>query len=282
LRCYNLSTYLINITSCISGNCSNDSTCDSCNPNFFGTKCNEKCSCLNGNCSEGINGTGLCFSCHPNYFGTICNEKCSCDEDCFDGIIGDGTCSNCSTNNLECNFTNTLSDHTITINFTDIQYYIGLLNFESSNITLKSAKIIILSNFTLNNSVIDMDINSSIIVNKCLSLTNSTLLINLDAEHKNINKSLITFDPSCSNTSNLTHSFYNSSTNSCPNLNVDSNSISVLYLICNNNKNGGGNSITWIIILVVVGSVVLLAIVVIIIVFGVPSIRTKLLSKMKK
>jgi len=206
LRCYNLSTYLINLTSCIN------------------------CDCVNGNC---LNDSTTCSYCFPDFFGTRCNERCSCsDGDCFDGINGDGTCLNCST---ECNYLSDLSNNSITIDFTDIEYYIGSLNFESSNLTLKSTIFIILSNFSLINSTMNIDFNSSININKCLYLTNSILLINLDREHNN-NKTIMMFNSSCSNTSNLKYSFYNTSIDSCPTLNIESNSISVLFVICNNNE----------------------------------------------
>jgi len=147
------------------------------------------------------------------------------------------------------------SNNSITIDFTDIEFYIGSITFDSSNLTLKSTKFIILSNFFLNNSIINIDSNSSITVNQCLYLTNSTLLINLDGEHNN-NKTIISFKSSCSNTSNLKYSFYNYSTDFCPSLDVESNSLSVLFVNCNNNKKGVDNSITWI-ILAVLGSFIL-------------------------
>jgi len=159
LRCYNLSTYLINQTSC--------------------------CDCTNGYC---LNDTSTCNLCYPNFFGIGCNEKCSCYDDCFEGINGDGTCFNCSITNGECNYVSYISNNSITIDYTDADYYIGSLNYDSSNLTLKSTKFIILSNFSLNNSVINMDLNSSITINKCLYLTNSTLLINLEGEHNNSKK----------------------------------------------------------------------------------------------
>jgi len=205
-------------------------------------------------------------------------KKCSCYDDCFDGINGDGTCFNCSKTNGECNYLSYLSNNSITIDYTDEEYYIGSLNFDSSNLTLKSTKFIILSNFSLNNSVVNIDLNSSIVVNRCLYITNSTLLINLDGEH--INKTLITFDPSCSNTSNLKYSFYNTTIDFCPNLDIESNSISVLFLNCNEKK---GDNSTWIIILaVVVGSVIVIVVTFLLVVFLVPGIRNKILPYERK
>jgi len=230
LKCYNLSTYLINHTHC------------------------NNCDCVNGNCLNDT--TPTCNICFPNFFGTGCNEKCSCDDDCFDGINGNGTCFNCSTKNLNCNYISDVSNYSVTIDYTDTEYFIGSLNVGSSNLTLKSTQLIILSNFFLNNSIINIDSNSSIIINKCLYLTNSTLLINLDGEH-NSNKTLITFDSSCSKTSSLKYSFYNYATDICPNLVVESSSISVLFVNCNYSKGEENSTTTWIIILLamILGSV---------------------------
>jgi len=119
--------------------------------------------------------------------------------------------------------------------------------------------------------MVNLDLNSSIIINKCLYLTNSTLKINLDGEHNN--KTIITFDPSCSNTSNLKYSFYNTPTDFCPSLDVESKSISVLFSNCNKKED---NSTTWIIILaVVLGSIIVIVISFLLVVFLVPSIKDK-------
>jgi len=93
----------------------------------------------------------------------------------------------------------------------------------------------------------------------------------LNGEHNN--KTIITFDPSCSNTSNLKYSFYNTPTDFCANLDVESKSISVLFVNCNDKKED--NSI-WIIILVVVlGSIIVIVIGLLLVVLLVPSIKKK-------
>jgi len=228
LRCNNLSTYVTSYTSCIN------------------------CGCANGYC---LNNTSTCTSCYPNFFGIEC-QACSCDDDdCYDGINGNGTCLNCSNTNESCNYISVLSDNSTTVNFRHETIYIGTLNLISSNLTLVSTKLIILSNFTLNDTVVSLDFGSSIIVNKCLFLTDSTLHINLEGD-KNSKSTLITFDPSCSKISNLKHSFYNTTSDSCPNLTVLSNSISVLLSNCNGNNsdNNSDNYSIWIILVVVFGS----------------------------
>jgi len=99
-------------------------------------------------------------------------------------------------------------------------------------------------------------------------------MINLEGENNNNDKTLITFDPSCSNTSNLKYSFYNISTGFCPNLNVESSSISVLFSNCNDKK-GEDNSTTWIILAVVLGSIIVIVVTILLIVFLVPDIKNK-------
>jgi len=127
----------------------------------------------------------------------------------------------------------------------------------------------------------NIDLNSSIIINKCFYLTNSTLLINLEGKH--YNKTIISFDPSCSNTSNFNYSFYNTPTDFCPSLEVESNSISILFVNCNEMKKGEDNSTTWVIILIVVlGSVIVIAVSFLLVVFLVPSIKNKVFPNSDK
>jgi len=66
---------------CINGTCSDGlqgtGECNSCNLNYYGVNCDVLCQCYSGNCSSGINGTGQC-NCTPDYEGKFCNESCPC------------------------------------------------------------------------------------------------------------------------------------------------------------------------------------------------------------
>ena len=60
-KCY----YCVGTCSCSSNRWSG-MACDDCAKNSYGSKCDRRCNCVNGTCSDGITGTGAC-SCQPGY-----------------------------------------------------------------------------------------------------------------------------------------------------------------------------------------------------------------------
>jgi len=214
-------------------------------------------------CQSFDNSSINCTSCYPNYFGISCNESCECENDevCIDGPTGNGSCfTSCELSNFgnTCNTISNLnlSSTNIAIN-NKVVYINGATSINSSTISLQSTNLTSLSDFYLQNSVIELDLISLININKCFQLTNSTLIINLNEQVKNT--TLIQFDPTCSKITNIKYKFVNQSNsegNQCPTLNIESNIISITFIPCGNKP-----SSTWIIILIVVACsvVVLLA-----------------------
>jgi len=60
--------------------------------------CSQVCSCVNGICNGGIDGNGQCNSCRPTFWGSLCNNNCTCktNDTCNDGIHGNGLCLACN------------------------------------------------------------------------------------------------------------------------------------------------------------------------------------------
>ena len=50
----------------------------------------DTCLYLNGECDQGINGSGKCLNCSSNYYGDYCNNSCSCINGRCDS--SNGTC----------------------------------------------------------------------------------------------------------------------------------------------------------------------------------------------
>ncbi|XP_002168100.2 uncharacterized protein LOC100197876 isoform X1 [Hydra vulgaris] len=62
----------------ICSSCSSGGICVSpelcvCNPGHFGSACEQKCTCVNGICHDGVAGDGTCSKCNPGYTGANCN-----------------------------------------------------------------------------------------------------------------------------------------------------------------------------------------------------------------
>eukprot|EP01012_Entosiphon_sulcatum_P054205 TRINITY_DN7477_c0_g2_i1.p1 TRINITY_DN7477_c0_g2~~TRINITY_DN7477_c0_g2_i1.p1 ORF type:complete len:1049 (+),score=56.44 TRINITY_DN7477_c0_g2_i1:26-3148(+) len=74
-----------------------DGSCQSCLPGWAGPYCNKPCQCQNGDCSEGISGSGMCSSCQPGWAGQLCNIPCTCVNGiCDSGPNGTGLCRSCT------------------------------------------------------------------------------------------------------------------------------------------------------------------------------------------
>jgi len=204
---------------CINGICSTTAeTCESCNIAFAEINCNTPCTCENGTCS-GVSGNGTCSSCNTGYVGLNCEIYCNCSQgtcneegicSCFTGFTGpqcdqkcfDSSCNiscscdaNCVAQNDSCTQPLVVTNATLILNLPSLP----VLNILSSNLTLKGVIKIKEGESTINDTIVEIDANSTIQFGGNFSLSSSDLFMdsNTSIEVANcitINNSTITVD----------------------------------------------------------------------------------------
>jgi len=175
---------------CTNGICSSTDFCDVCDPGFFGQDCNTTCTCINGNCYDGITGNGSCNGCYSGFMGIDCDQRCL-DSLCSVSCPCNSTCVSQENTCVEPITLSNLTNITLTNNLPEIQV-------SNSNITLGSLKslgtaiissseihfeqntsINIEGNFSLSSSTISMDIDSNIVVTDCFIMKNTSINVDL-------------------------------------------------------------------------------------------------------
>jgi len=82
------------ICMCVYGVCNALNSSCTCFSGHYGLYCENNCTCLNGTCDDGINGTGLCLNCFTNSYGPNCNNSCDCVNGECNQLNGSCRCNN--------------------------------------------------------------------------------------------------------------------------------------------------------------------------------------------
>jgi len=217
----------------------------------------EKCPCENGTCIDGTDGTGFCSSCNPGYYGIFCNQT---------------------------SYSLILPNLTIATQFQEGNILIiGTSLLQSSSLSLRFSNLTSLSNMTIFNSTIQMDIYSSLTVQGCLNISNSIISVNLNFT-KSI-KNLITIDSSCYELKNVSYKFLNGAS-PCLKYDVNTlsnaNNVTSLSIIASQNNCANipsSPSDYWIIVVIVASALVLIFIAIVLVI---PSLRKKIFPFSKK
>jgi len=285
--------WLFNYCNCVHGYCIlNETTCYTCDENYFGQKCDMPCTCKNGTCNDGINGDGLCSSCFENYYGINCNNSCACVNgtcsqnltgngacDCFDNYIGrycDERCifADCSASCIGCG---EFQDQILAI----LQ---GNATFETySNINFTSTQLFIYKNFDLANMSLMLD-SSSIVVQGCIHLNNVTLTLNLTnikSDEKNF--TILNSTSGCLDVGNYSITYLNKP--ECTNITSQKDSAAIVIVLatdtnCLKNQETNSNEISvWAILIPIISVVFILIILIFGIILLIPDCRRKIIPE---
>jgi len=225
--------------------------------------------------------------CPPGFYTIYCIPcECGSGEFCFDGASGNGSCYCPTYNAYICNRTDYNPQNLTIINnetFINQTIFLGNTSVENGYLSLQSSDLSTL-NFFLNNSTIQINLNSSITILGCFQASNSTIIIDLNSTIIN-NTTLFKFNATCSNISKLNYQFLNQPDKSlCPTIVNQVASIYIFIKSCSeNNNNTLGTQNDWIVIvIIVVISVIVVGVTIIILIFAVPSIKSKIFPHSEK
>jgi len=251
---------------CYFGSCDlTHSSCNECFPNFFGKFCKEKCTCINGNCSEGINGNGFCLSCIPKFFGPNCDQICI-DTNCTILCYSDEpkTCKN------------NITILQIKFSFNSSIMFQGNTLIEESNFGLINSQLLFQKDIDIFNSTILFN-SSSIISEGCINLTDTNISIDLTNINSNQDQLLLNSTAGClllGNTLKLTYV----NQPSCTTVQKYIDSYALIIVLKETNCND--SLLIWVVIVIAIifGLTLILSVIVLVI----PSLRRKIFPFVRK
>jgi len=240
------------------GYCHLNESSSNCLEGYYGPNCDQKCSCMNGQCSS--NGTCLCFE---GFIGDNCNQMCVNN--------GDDDCSikcNCPDSG-SCNTSNCIESLIIYRTSCLISSALileGNTRVDESTMILSSMTLVVEKSMNVSNSTIVFQ-SSSILVDGCVNLSNTSITVNLENTSITNGDKILLFNSSsgCLNASTLQLSILNQE--NCASYSYETTSYSLTIFIHRQSCEEKPNINDWIVAVVLISAILCVAIFFIIFVY---------------